>query len=502
MEKAVRQVKEGKSVPKAARDNHIPRETLRDTVGGLHKKRCGGQLYLTDELETALVSVLDQLSSWKYPLTSYELRCLVRNYITSCNIESKFKDNMPGWDWAKGFIQRHKLAERFATNLKPQRAKITKEEVLEYFDNLEESLDGIEPANIFNFDETNFTDDPKRSKCICRPGRSRHERVESHSKTGFSVMFCGSATGEYLPPMVVYKAKNMYEGWASDVIPGAVYGSSESGWFDMDMFEKWFFQVFLPHAIDLIGKKSIVGDNLASHFSPKVIASCVKNNIQFVPLVKNSTSWGQPLDVAVFGPMKRMWRTCLLRWRRETRSAGTVPKGIFPLLLSRVYRQLKGSNLIAGFKASGIVPLDSRPVLKHLVGPQTVDPQGQEMVNVLNEACMKLLSESLGLRARISIKAARGCKVTAGKAIRCPETVWQCNVCEGKFSDDEEGDGDRWIICDNQMCNIAVHLQCSDIEYGNEDTYWDFDLDGIDFLCVTCKTKERKKSKKGKKGKK
>ena len=108
MEKAVRQVKEGKSVPKAARDNHVPRETLRDTVGGLHKKRCGGQLYLTDELETALVSVLDQLSTWKYPLTSYELRCLVRNYITSCNIESKFKDNMPGYDWAKGFIQRHK----------------------------------------------------------------------------------------------------------------------------------------------------------------------------------------------------------------------------------------------------------------------------------------------------------------------------------------------------------------------------------------------------------
>jgi len=37
--------------------------------------------------------------------------------------------------------------------------------------------------------------------------------VCEHSKQSISVMFCGDAAGHFLPPMVVYKAKNVYENW-------------------------------------------------------------------------------------------------------------------------------------------------------------------------------------------------------------------------------------------------------------------------------------------------
>ena len=169
-----------------------------------------------------------------------------RVFVDLCGDVSKFTDNLPGSDWARGFIGRHKLCARFPSKIKPKRASVTKEEVLQYFENLKESLKGVEPGNIYNFDETNFTDDPKRSKCLVRRGIRRHEKVESHSKTAFSVMFCGNATGEHMPPMVVYKAKNMYEGWKSEAITGAVFDASESGWFDIRTFEIWFFRVFLP----------------------------------------------------------------------------------------------------------------------------------------------------------------------------------------------------------------------------------------------------------------
>ena len=62
-----------------------------------------------------------------------------------------------------------------------------------------------------------------RGQCIVRPGENRRERVETRSKTAYSVVFSGSATGIFLPPMVVYKAKNMYEARASHAIPGVVY---------------------------------------------------------------------------------------------------------------------------------------------------------------------------------------------------------------------------------------------------------------------------------------
>ena len=37
-------------------------------------------------------------------------------------------------------------------------------------------------------------------------------------------MFFGNAIGDFLPPMVVYKAKNLYEEWQLDDPEGTLYG--------------------------------------------------------------------------------------------------------------------------------------------------------------------------------------------------------------------------------------------------------------------------------------
>ena len=56
--------------------------------------------------------------------------------------------------------------------------------------------------------------------------------MQDHSKTVISVMWCGSASGEYLPLMVVYKAKNPYESWVKNRLKGCIYKVTKSGWFD------------------------------------------------------------------------------------------------------------------------------------------------------------------------------------------------------------------------------------------------------------------------------
>ena len=68
-------------------------------------------------------------------------------------------------------------------------------------------LGDVPATNIFNYDETNLQDDPGRNWVFVRRGRKRVETVKDTSKTSVSVMWCGSAAGECLPPMVVYKAK-------------------------------------------------------------------------------------------------------------------------------------------------------------------------------------------------------------------------------------------------------------------------------------------------------
>ena len=70
----------------------------------------------------------------------------------------------------------------------------------EYVKYLEKELEGIPPSNVWNFNETCLDNDPGRLKCIMKRGNHYPERVVNHTKAGVSIMFCGNAEGELLPP--------------------------------------------------------------------------------------------------------------------------------------------------------------------------------------------------------------------------------------------------------------------------------------------------------------
>ena len=78
---------------------------------------------------------------------------------------------------------------------------------------MKEEIGDIPPQCLFNYDKTNITDDLGVKHVIVSRGYGRRvERKQEHSKQSTSVMFYGSADGKYVPPMVVYKALNLYQG--------------------------------------------------------------------------------------------------------------------------------------------------------------------------------------------------------------------------------------------------------------------------------------------------
>ena len=79
---------------------------------------------------------------------------------------------MPGVEWFCLFIKRNNLAKRIVDNVKAARADISEEIISTYFDNLEQSLNEILPENVFNYDETNVTDDPGSKTVIVRRGQN------------------------------------------------------------------------------------------------------------------------------------------------------------------------------------------------------------------------------------------------------------------------------------------------------------------------------------------
>lgn len=142
---------------------------------------------------------------------------------------------------------------------------------MEYFRNLEQTLQDVPPSNILNFDETNLTDDPGSSKCLFRRGVKYPERVLNSTKGAISLMFSVTADGVSLPVYVVYKAENLYSEWVQGGPRDTRFNRTRSGWFDSTVFEDYFKTIVLNWATSAPGKKVIVCDNLSSHLNVTVI---------------------------------------------------------------------------------------------------------------------------------------------------------------------------------------------------------------------------------------
>lgn len=193
-------------------------------------------------------------------------------------------------------------------NIKRSRSAVSHKIINEYFDRLYTELQGVPASNIVNYDETNLCDDPGKKKIITRRGCKYPERVMNSTKASVSVMFSASGDGTILPPYVVYKDLHLYDTWTKGGPTNARYNRSKSGWFESSSFEDWLATIAIPYLKKQTGKKVLIGDNVASHLTLKVIKLCSENDINMIFLPANSTHLTQPLDVAIFRPLKTALR--------------------------------------------------------------------------------------------------------------------------------------------------------------------------------------------------
>lgn len=389
LESCLNAIKAGMNTRLAADTYNIPRRTLFYKLKGLHMKKPGFPPIFSYEEERRFVLCIQSLSDFGFPVTEVELRQIIKTYLNRQGKKiARFRDNIPGKDWVKKFLLRHKdLTTRLASNIKRSRAALNKEQMLEYIENLKQTLIDVEPHAIFNYDETNLTDDPGQKKIITKRGVKYPERICNSSKSSISLMIAGSAAGELLPPYVVYKSKHLWDTWTENGPPGTRYGNTASGWFESQTFSDWFTTLLLPRLKKIPGKKVVIGDNLSSHINVDVLDLCRKHDVHFVCLPPNSTHVTQPLDVGFFAPLKRAWRELLSRYK-ETHvgsRSNVLEKQHFPTLLRSLMEKI-GENaqdvLKASFKKCGVVPCDATPLLERLnINHQSTDRINEEANN-------------------------------------------------------------------------------------------------------------------------
>jgi hypothetical protein len=142
----------------------------------------------------------------------------------------------------------------------------------------------IHPEKVWSLDETGFNTNQGAKLCYYKRGtKEANILCDSGGKTMYTVLVCANASGDALPPLVVYKGKNLYDAWCKGGPKGTLYSASPSGWMEKVVFESWFMQAFVPYKIRRFGKEEFVViflDGHGSHLSFKAADAALRNNVR------------------------------------------------------------------------------------------------------------------------------------------------------------------------------------------------------------------------------
>ena len=371
---AARQLEINASTVNRRRRGHLSRSTARIQ-----------QQLLSAEEERTIIKWIQQVSQSGYPVSYNLLRQIVFE-VRSCRVASStpkhnFVEEKPiGRDWIPRFIQRHldiksAVGRRIETN---RMAAITKETLNAWFDAVEQTVVkfNIDQRNIYNMDETGFAIGTMQSTRVIVDATIRTQwQANPGRQEWLTVVECICADGTVIKPFVIFKGENVDSRW----IPGSLsenwaFAANTKGWTsNMHGFE-WLNRVFDPLTQEKANgaTRLLICDGHDSHISGSFIAHCMKNNIQLLVLPPHTSHILQPLDVALFGPLKKALTKALSPFHEARLKRIQKAEWLEAYVRARKM-SITTLNIAAAWRGAGLVPFDRKKAIRYLPAEQTVN---------------------------------------------------------------------------------------------------------------------------------
>jgi len=253
MKLAVRDVLvDNKSQKAVAKKYAISRQTLRRHVAKANEgkgveKKLGRNAILSAEQEDELSNYVQVMEASLYGLTPMSVRKIVYRYCQENAIPNSFnhETKTAGRKWFRKVMARRKeLSVRTPEPVSIQRAMGFNEPKVNLFMNIlekhlfHENGNGrrIPPENIFNVDETGISICHKPHKIVAKRGKKNVGGLTSAERgKNTTVVCCFSATGQYIPPFIIFPRVRMKESLMNHVPSGAVGRATKSGWINEDL---------------------------------------------------------------------------------------------------------------------------------------------------------------------------------------------------------------------------------------------------------------------------
>ena len=395
MVSALEAVSQGTAVSTAAKAFNVPRKTLDDHVKGRvqHGTKPGTDTVLTEEEEAALMSYLVYMAQRGFPLTRTMTMAFAWAIAKRAGNAERFNPDLgPGKHWWSNFCKRHpRLTLRKSDKLDRSCAECLNPEVVgESFDLLDKILtdNNLKDAQrqIYNCDETFLPLDATREKVVTLKN-TKNVYAQSHGTTEHISMLCAaSAAGFPLPPMIIYPKAYPGGAYTFEGPDDALYGKSESGYVDSELFIKWMEKIFLKFAVP---ERPIIlfVDGHKSHLNLDVVDMARNNDVILFCLPPHTTHALQPLDVAVFKSFKNHFSKAVKALSYAKKNFVVLKRDFAQVVKDPFEQAFSIPNIKAGFRKSGIFPFNRNVVDQSKMIPSTLHDLSDASSSSQTEPC-------------------------------------------------------------------------------------------------------------------
>jgi hypothetical protein len=337
-----------------------------------------GPSLLTSVEEELLVQWMQREVNMNAPITSEEAKDQARLIIkgrTGVEYTGSLRH------WYSAFRARHpELTERAAEIMPSSRLNAElKEGNIAHFFTLLARFRHLTPSQIYAADETGLDGDGSRRQKVIVPTNTRRVyRKGSSYREHTSILHMANASGESVPPVFIFKAKKKIDTTLvrqmAEYAPEGLYGVQESGYFT-SINTSALLQHMHKHSASP-RPLLLIMDGAGGHLDAESAKLALSLSIDILLLPSHTTHILQVADVAVFRPFKEAWKAQCAKRRQEKRRStvrghcGIHQTDIIPMAMAAWDRAMTSTNVISGFRRTGIFPYDplayKRTVASHL----------------------------------------------------------------------------------------------------------------------------------------
>ncbi|KAE8220214.1 hypothetical protein CF326_g8796, partial [Tilletia indica] len=426
----------GYSLSAASTLSAAPKETIRRRANGqlAQSERTGyGPQRLNVSEEEALVGYILQMEASGFPMRQLDVEASAQALVRAKQKDDTAPEPL-GPHWFSRFIERHesRLAFRTKASLSRERARGLTRSNATHFYNLLYSLQEqykFDAQAILSMDETGVQHGVASRSFKYAVSSQRRDQTAAARKDGSqeltTVIETIAADGTALPPVYIFKGKKVDLSLAFEETLGGYITSSETGWTNSAIAQKWFERVLLPTrgGSSQPAPRLLIMDGHGSHFTLQMLEMAVAANIHILALPAHTTHGMAPLDRTCFGPLKQAWAEAQ---RHEMMMTGVVRKeDVIRLYQEARQKAFTVANIRKGYAATGIWPFKRDAIPESMFyEPLRTDAEMQEtredsvMSNDLADALSDLEGQQRSLKAKsILISAVRNVREATATAV-------------------------------------------------------------------------------------